>query len=170
MPFDPYAADLARAAKRPPQSDAPLASDALLAVPAEARQVLWDGLTEAVAATLDARERLPPGGQNEPPPFTVQHAGKPQFNPLHLRQQTLEGWHRLAGIELRLAAQALEALLQANAEVYSTLLAEQCGRVGQLYSELARRAGGWVALSILRWELRLLRYRASTVLAPLIYK
>jgi hypothetical protein len=73
------------------------------------------------------------------------------------------------GIELRLAAQALEALIQADAAVYRTLLAEECGRVGQLYSELARRAGEWVALALMRWELRLLRYRASPVTAGLVY-
>ncbi|HLV97247.1 MAG TPA: hypothetical protein VKT82_01100, partial [Ktedonobacterales bacterium] len=47
--------------------------------------------------------------------------------------------------------------------------AEQCARVGQLYAEMERRAGGWVAWALLHWELRLLRYRASSVLAPLIY-
>ena len=49
------------------------------------------------------------------------------------------------------------------------MLAEQCARVGQLYSELKRRAGVGVALALLRGELRMLRYRASPVLASLIY-
>ena len=49
------------------------------------------------------------------------------------------------------------------------MLAEQCARVGQLYSELKRRAGVGVALALLRGELRMLRYRASSALAPLIY-
>jgi hypothetical protein len=169
MPFDPYGYDLnASAQKRTLPAGA--AEQALLAVPQEARQVLWQGLLEAVSATLDAQEHLPAGHRSAPPTFPVQHAGKPQFHPEHLRAQTLAGWHRLMGLELRLGAQALEALLLAPAAIYQEVLAEQCARVGQLYSELARRAGAWVALSIVRWELRLLRYRASAALASLIYE
>jgi hypothetical protein len=41
--------------------------------------------------------------------------------------------------------------------------------VGQLYSELKRRAGVSLALCIVRGELRMLRYCASPTLAPLIY-
>ena len=99
----------------------------------------------------------------------MQHAGRPQFDPAALREQTLAGWHRLMGIELRLAAQALEALVQRDEARYREKLVEQCARVGQLYSELKRRAGVGVALCIARGELRMLRYHASPVLAPLIY-
>jgi hypothetical protein len=63
-----------------------------------------------------------------------------------------------ASLRLRLAVQVLEALLQANAEVYWVLLAEPCARVAQLSSELARRTGVDVARCILRWELCLLRW------------
>jgi hypothetical protein len=58
--------------------------------------------------------------------------------------------------------------MQSDEPIYRARLAEQCGRIGQLYSELKRRAGGWVAEARMHWELRLLRYRASPVLAPLI--
>ena len=52
---------------------------------------------------------------------------------------------------------------------YEKLLGEQCARIGQLYAELKRRAGACLALTLLRGELRLLRYRASAALAPLVY-
>jgi hypothetical protein len=48
-------------------------------------------------------------------------------------------------------------------------LAEQRAPLGQPYAEMERRARTWVAQALLRWELRPLRYRASPVLAPLIY-
>jgi hypothetical protein len=169
MLFDPYAADLARSANQSPLPGTSLAADVLLAVPLAARGVLWAGLTEAVGEALTFWERTPAGGAAEPPSFPIQHAGKRSFNPADLHQQTLANWHRLTGLELRLAVQALEALLQADTPLARAMLAEQCARVGQLYSELERRAGADIARCILRWELRLLRYRSSPVLASLIY-
>jgi hypothetical protein len=169
MSFDPYAYGLSHLIIPPPAGRPTRAAEPLLAVPEAARRWLWRGLLEAVDGALDLWERTPPG-QRQPSPFSVQHAGAPAFDPAALRQQTLAGWHRLVGIELRLAAQRLEALLvTAEPEVQWALLAEQCARVGQLYAELLRRTQAWVAEALLRWELRLLRYRASPVLAPLIY-
>ena len=170
MPFDPYAHDLKRAVRRKTPSGAALAAEALLAVPPEVRAVLWRGLVEALSASLAHWEQTPPGHQSAPPTFAVQHAGKPHFPPADLRAQSLAGWHRLMGLELRLTAEALEALLYNEAAAYRALLAEQCARVGQLYAELKRRAGEVVAVAIVRWELRLLCYRASPVLASLIYE
>lgn len=86
-----------------------------------------------------------------------------------LREQTLAGWHRMLGLELRLGVEALEALLYEEDGRYRALLAEQCGRVGQLYEELKRRAGMGVALTVLYGELRLLCYRGSATLAGLVY-
>ncbi len=169
MLFDPYAYDLTLADRPTPAPGAALAADTLLAVPAQARDLLRHGLTEAVAGALDLWERLPCGHQAALPPFAVQHAGKRRFQPESLRAQTLAGWHRLVGIELRLAAEALEALVLAASVEQEERLAEQCARVGQLYAEMERRAGAWVARALLGWELRLLRYRASPVLLPLIY-
>jgi hypothetical protein len=169
MLFDPYTYDLTSSPRQEGPRQAALAADVLLAVPLAARGVLWAGLTAAVGEALAHWERIPAGGAAEPPTFPIQHAGKRSFNPADLRQQTLAGWHRLTGIELRLGVQALEALLQADTPLARAMLAEQCARVGQLYSELERRAGADIARCILRWELRLLRYRASPVLASLLY-
>ncbi|HEY7358574.1 MAG TPA: hypothetical protein VH590_18965 [Ktedonobacterales bacterium] len=174
MLFDPYAYDLARSARPAAPSSgagAALIEAALLAVPQEARQMLWRGLREAASGALDVWERTP-GHSGAPPVLAVQHAGKPQFQASMLRAQTLANWHRLMGLELRLAVEALERLtvaVAANVARAWARLAEQCARVGQLYSELARRAGEVTAQAIVRWELRLLRYRSSPVLAPLIY-
>ncbi|HEU5369008.1 MAG TPA: hypothetical protein VFU69_11110 [Ktedonobacterales bacterium] len=168
MPFDPYAYDLANPAQ-PSSSPSGRAAAAPRALPAEAQYILWQGLRAAATDALDLWDNTPPGSKRQPPAFPVRHAGKPSFHPAALRQQTLAGLHRLLGIEIRLAAQALEALiLTGEAAAYRARLAEQCGRVGQLYSELARRAGVGAALAVLRWELGLLRYRASPVLSRLL--
>jgi hypothetical protein len=178
MLFDPYAYDLAAAARQLPSPAAAAVAEYLLEVPEEARATLWHGLMQAIEGALDLWERTPPARRSAPP-FTIQHTGKPRFNPDHLRRQTLEGWHRLVAIELRLAVQALEALLCApegrasdpprRNGAYQPLLAEQCARVGQPYAELKRRVGALFALHILRWELRLLRYRASPVINDLLF-
>ncbi len=168
MLFDPYTYDLTRQTQPPAQPGTAWAAS-LLAVPMEARALLWRGLTDAVAGAIDLWECTPPGHRGAPLSFPVRHAGQRYFQPADLREQTLAGWHRLTGIELRLAAQAREALIQEESADHRDMLAEQCTRVGQLYSELKRRAGPVVALSLLRGELRMLRYRASPVLAPLIY-
>jgi hypothetical protein len=169
MLFDPYMYDLTTPANQPAQPEAALATDDLLAVPARLRGWLWQGLTRAVAGTLDLWECLPSGHQAAPPLFAVQHAGKRRFQPEALRALTLAGWHRLVGLELGLAAEALEVLALEASAIQQERLAEQCARVGQLYAEMERRAGEEVALALLRWELRMLRYRASPTLAPLIY-
>lgn len=115
MLFDPYAYDLARSARHDaPSSAAALAEAALLEVPQEARALLWQGLREAVSGAIDLWERLPSVRQSALPAFSVQHAGKPQFQAKLLHQQTLAGWHRLMGIELRLAVEALERLTVAT--------------------------------------------------------
>jgi hypothetical protein len=167
--FDPYAYDLNRPALAALPPAEALLGRALLSVPSEARGVLWHGLRNAVEGALDLWERTPPGARHAPHVFTIQHAGRPQFDDAMLRQQTLEGWHRLAGVELRLTAEVLEALIWENTPVHREMLGEQCARVGQLYCELARRAGVGVALSVLKGELRLLRHRASPLLVALIY-
>jgi hypothetical protein len=173
MLFDPYAYDLARSARQSaPMSGAALAEVALLEVPQEARQMLWQGLSEAVSGSLDLWEQTPAARRSALASSVVQHAGQPQFQEHLLPQQPLANCHRLLGIELRLGVEALERLaLSAGASGREwARLAEECARVGQVYRELKRRAGQMVALAILRWELRVLRYRASPVVAPLIYQ
>ncbi len=99
MPFDPDAFDLSRAAKKPqPNAE----TDERPAAPPPAQRSLCRALLRAIEQALDLEERLPPGRQHVPPDFPIQHAGKPRFNPNLLAQQTLQGWHRLVAIELRL--------------------------------------------------------------------
>ena len=74
------------------------------------------------------------------------------------------------GLELRLTVQVLEALVGEDKPIYHQMLAEQYTRVGQLYREMERRAGAWMALAQLTWELKLLRYRASPAVGPLVYE
>jgi hypothetical protein len=168
MVFDPYGYDLSH---QQPQPSDDLAAQVLLGVPQEARDVLWRGLRDAVEQAVDLWERTPAGVKRTLSSLTVQHAGKPYFDEAMLRQQSQANWHCLMGIELRLAAQALEALtFSIDPQAHATRLAEECARVGQLYSEQKRRANAWIAKALLAWELRLLRYRDSPVLAPLIYE
>jgi hypothetical protein len=170
MPFDPYAFDRKTLAGRRLLPDTTPLADTLADMPQRARKALCDGLRDAVEGALDAWERTSPGVKREPLPFLVQHVGQPHFNAVDLRWQTLDGWHQLMGLELRLTVQVLEALVAEDRPVYREMLAEQYTRVGQLYCEMKRRANEWVAQAQLAWELRLLRYRASPVVCPLVYE
>jgi hypothetical protein len=170
MVFNPYAYDLAVARRQPPLPDEALVARVLPQMHPDARRILWRGLVAAAEGALTLWEQSPPGMKREPPPFLVQHVGKPYFNEADLRQQTLDGWHCLMGLELRLAAEALDALILVDADEYRPLLAEECVRVGQLYAEMKRRANEWVAQALLAWELHLLRYRGSSTLLALIYR
>lgn len=49
------------------------------------------------------------------------------------------------------------------------LLRDQCARLGQLYAEMKRRTWVGLALLLLDWELRILRYRYSSAVAPLLW-
>jgi hypothetical protein len=168
MSFDPYALDVSTAARRP--TTRPAGADDLLAVPQEAQRILSRALMRAIEGALDLWERTPAGHRAALPAFDIQHAGRPRFNPDDLRQQTLEGWHRLVRIELHLAVRVLEAQCSAPEDArYQYLLAEQCTRVGQLYNELKRRVGEVFAPHILQWELHLLRYCASSVINELLF-
>jgi hypothetical protein len=167
MVFDPYGYDLTIAARQTPLTTM---LGVLPGVPSQAQFWLWQGLTRAIEGALDLWERTPAGHKAPAPAFTVRHAGTPAFNQADLRHLTLEDWHRFTGLELCLTVEVLEALIWEETPVFREMLAEQCHRVGQLYSEMERRAGTAFALPMLCWELHLLRYRASPVLAPLIYQ
>ena len=169
MVFDPYAYDLAAARKQTPLPDEALVARVLPLMHPDARRALWRGLVRAVEGALMLWEQSPPGMKREAPPFLVRHVGKPYFNQADLRGQTLSGWHRLMGLELRLTVEALEALILVDADEYQPLLVEECVRVGQLYAEMKRRAGEWMAQALLAWELHMLCYRGSALLA-LIYR
>jgi hypothetical protein len=169
MPFDPYAYDLRRSAAAPALPAAGGAAVALPPLSPDALQTLWHGLMHAVEGTLALWERTPAGAKHELPVFSVQHVGQPLFDPAWLRAQSQTTWHRLMGIEARLAAQALEALILEDTREHQEMLAEECARIAQLHQEMTRSAGEEIALPILRFELRMLRYRASPVLALLIF-
>jgi hypothetical protein len=169
MIFDPYAYDLRRSASMPALAAPGGVAGALPPLSSDALQTIWHGLMQAVEGTLALWEQTPTATKHELPVFTVQHAGQPLFDPAWLRQQSQANWHRLMGIEARLAAQALEALILDDTQEHREMLAEECARIGQLHHEMTRRAGEEIALPILRFELRVLRYRASPTLAPLIY-
>ncbi len=150
--------------------DPALVNTLLIEVAPEARYALWQGLTRALEGTLRLLESTPAAGSRKPPALALQHIGLPHFNPCDLWRQSLEGIHRLLRLELPLMVDVLEAFLCAkDVAPYLALLAEQSARVAQLYAELKRRAGKTLALLIFQWELRLLRYRASPVVAPLIF-
>jgi hypothetical protein len=139
-------------------------------VPEEAQKTLAQGLFKALQPSLDHLEATPADARREPPGFPFQHLGQPHFKAADLPPQTLEGIHRLLGLELRLGADLLEALfMRVDDVVYQPLLVEQCTRIGQLYAELKRRSWAWFALKTLDWELRLLRYRASSAVADLLF-
>jgi hypothetical protein len=125
-------------------------------------------LTRALEGALWLWEDAPTSSR-QPPPLALRHLGPPSFNTLDLHRQSLEGIHRLLRLELPLTVDVLEALLWGHDDKAHALLAEQCARVGQLYAELKRRAGAAFALLILQDELRLLRYRASSVVAPMVF-
>ena len=74
-------------------------------------------------------------------------------------------------LEVQLALEALEAWLLAPRGGYEALLLlrEHATRIGALYSAMCRRVGIILALLFLRWELKLLRYRGSYVVAPLAF-
>ena len=169
MIFDPYGYDLSRQQPQLPLPAAAQAANHLLGIPQEARDVYWRGLSRALEGALTLWEQTPPGVKREPPIFTVQHAGRPAFDKAMLRQQSLENWHRLMGLELRIGVQALEALTQEEEPRYRQMLDEMCTRVGQLYREMERRTWAWFAKALLIWELQMLLYRASPTVGPLVY-
>lgn len=147
----------------------PLAMDDPMAdVPAEARSWFWRRLTQAIDDDLwdDPEGPITVSG---PPTLSVPLLGHPPYDDALLRPLTLEGIRRIARLEGRLALECLEAWLSAPPGAdYFALLREHCARLGQLYGELRRRLGVTIALLLLDWELRLLRYRHSGAVIPLI--
>jgi hypothetical protein len=151
-------------------TDEPLPFDPLAGVPREAQSWLWNRLLQAVEETVWDRAACPP---RQPPEVSlpVSRLGQPPFSPEMLRDIPLRGLRRMQRLEVRLALEALEAWLLApyRGERFLELMREHCNRIGQLYSEMRRRLGAPLALVFLNWELRLLRYRGSFVVAPLAF-
>ena len=157
-------------ARRVTFTDEPLPFDPLADVPWEAQSLLWNGLLEVVEETVWDRAAchapLPP---DVTPP--VLRPGQPPFSAEMLRGISLAGLRRMLRLEVQLALEALEAWLLAPRGGYAALvlLREHATRIGALYSAMCRRVGVILALLFLRWELKLLRYRGSSVVAPLAF-
>ena len=152
-------------------SDGTRFRDPLLAgVPEEARTLLWQGLLRAVEPGVWLWEQTPPGTQRHLPPPALEHFGE-RFNDAALPSQLMEHLRRLWRMQFLLAADLLEALLLEGAsETYAPLFAACCTRIGQIYNEIKRRGGLFFALLVLLWEVKLLTYRDSPVLAPLLFE
>jgi hypothetical protein len=153
-------------------TDEPLPFDPLANVPREAQSWLWSRLLQAVEETVWDRAACPP---LKSPDVTlpVSRPGQPPFEPEWLRDIPLRGLRRMQRLEVRLALEALEVWLlaprKAAARRFLELMREHCNRIGQLYGEMRRRLDAPLALLFLDWELRLLRYRGSFVVAPLAF-
>lgn len=144
--------------------------DPLAGIPAEARALLWQGMLRAVEPAVWLCEQTPPGTRHALPPRVLAHWGE-RFNAALLPRQTWAHMRRVWRIEFAVAADALEALLLDGDETgYAPLLAACCTRIGQIYSEIKRRCGLLFALLLLRWELKLLGYRGSQAVAPLLFE
>ena len=145
--------------------------DPLVEVPQEARTLLWRGMVEAVDLVLGFCEQTPPGTRYVLPPRVLEHCGE-RFNEAALARQALASMRQVWRIECWLAADALEALIldRENSAQYAPILAACCTRIGQIYAEIKRRYGTLFALLTLRWEVRMLRYRGSLVIEPLLFE
>ncbi|HEU5200809.1 MAG TPA: hypothetical protein VFU32_14315 [Ktedonobacterales bacterium] len=144
--------------------------DPLAGVPVEARTLLWQGMLKAVEPVVWLCEQTPPGTSHALPPRVLEHCGE-RFNDALLPRQRWEHMRRVWRIEFSITADVLEALLLDGDEAeYAPLLAACCTRIGQIYNEIKRRCGVLFALLLLRWEVKLLGYRGSLVVAPLLFE
>ncbi|HEU5370665.1 MAG TPA: hypothetical protein VFU69_19485 [Ktedonobacterales bacterium] len=151
-------------------SDDLAAQSALLAgVPEEARRVILRRLFEATDGLVTYWSETPTGRAFEPNP-ALRHTGHAPFQPDDLFCQPTLNLRRLMGIEARLTVEAAEAFILGQDHVAAWIaLRDQCARLGQLYAELKRRTWVGLALLLLDWELRILRYRSSSVVASLLW-
>ncbi len=131
---------------------------------------------QVFVATLEAAEAdlaLPPERRRLAPiDCWVQHLGRPRFHKVMLWEQDQKGIDSLLRCALWRAIDALEAaaLLPERAEVYLSILAEQCRQFERVYQHLKQRAGGRLeALWIAQGELKLLRHRGSRVIEQMLF-
>ena len=142
--------------------------DPLEGVPAEARTLLCQGFIRALDPVVWVWEQTPAGARHPLPPRVLDRFGE-RFNDAALPRQSMEHMRRVWRIEITLAADLLEAqILDGANDAYTPLLTACCTRIGQIYNEIKRRCGLLFALLTLRWELRLLGYRGSPAVAPLL--
>ncbi len=145
-------------------------SDVLDGLPEEARSGCWRWLRAAVEDIVLYQQSLPEGHTLDPEP-ALRHLGQPPLETGRLAGQPQANLHRLVRLEGWVAVEALEVfmLCPARRAEALALLRAQMSRLGLLYQEWVRRTWVGVAVPLLEWEVRLLRYRASRVLAPLLW-
>jgi hypothetical protein len=144
--------------------------DPLLGIDQEVRDVFWQGLIRALEPALWLVEQTPLGTRHPLPQRVLEHLGD-RLNARWLRKLAREHLRRLLKIEVGVTLEVLETLLlDSTGDGSHAPLAAACTRVGQVYAELKRRHGMLLAYSLLRWELRLLTYRASPAAAALAFK
>ncbi len=145
--------------------------DPLAGVPEEARTLLWQGFVRALDPVIWCWEQTPPGARHALPPRVLEHVGE-RFNEAMVAQQQWKTLCNVWRIEFWQAADVLETwMLDGKAKTdYLPLLAACCTRIGQIYREIKRRGGLTFARSMLEWELKMLCYRGSLVVAPLLFE
>ncbi len=140
-------------------------------MPAEIRSLLWHWLLRALDETLwDADGLLVtfrPTEEDLP-----ERVCPPLFDPTLLRKLAREALRKMLRVEIRLALEALEVFMLSRSPSATALafalVQAHCAHIGQLYRELCYRVYDLAWLDLL-WELRLLRHRASQVVAPLLW-
>jgi hypothetical protein len=145
--------------------------DPLVGVPEEVRTLLWQGFLKALEPVIWFWERTPAGTKHALPPRVLAHCGERCNEAMVARQQ----WKMLCAvwrIEFWQAADVLEALIlnERDSATYLRLLAACCTRIGQIYRVVERRGGLLFARTMLEWELKLLCYRGSRVVVPLLFE
>ena len=146
-----------------------LDTDLLAGVHPGIQTLLWSWLMRAIDESLwELAGLFPPSSPALEP---VEQHGPPPFPADLLGQRPLDGLRKLLRGEARFAVEALEILVLSRVPQprMEQILLAHCTRMGQLYLEMQRRLGDWVALPLLIGELRLLRHRGSTAAAPLAF-
>jgi hypothetical protein len=146
-------------------------SDPLVGVPEEVRTLLWQGFLKALEPVIWFWERTPAGTKHALPPRVLEHCGE-RFNEAMVARQQWKTLCNVWRIEFWQAADVLEAWLldERDSATYLRLLTACCTRIGQIYRAVEQRGGLLFARTMLEWELKLLCYRGSLVVAPLLFE
>ncbi len=145
--------------------------DPLAGVPEEARTLLWQGFVRALEPVIWFWERTPAGTKHALPPRVLEHCGE-RFNEAMVARQQWKTLCKVWRIEFWQAADVLEALIlnERDSATSLRLLTACCTRIGQIYRVVEQRGGALFARTMLEWELKLLRYRGSLAVAPLLFE
>jgi hypothetical protein len=165
----PFGVPFERPSRRPTGRAA--FGDSLAGVPEELQTLLWEEFWQAVEPVSDFAAQTPPGTRHALPPRSLTHCGE-RFQTAHLGGQQWTGLCRLWRVQFWLAADALEALILDHYQgfEYALIFNACCTRIGQIYHEAERRGGTWFAMFMLYWEGRMLRYRGSLAVEPLLFE